>query len=250
MIDLSVVIPSYNNLRLLKNSLNSVLSQRNIVIEIIIVDDSTTDEIEYYIRTLKDDRILYYKNTPIKGAIKNWNFGLELANGNYITILHHDEYYADPINQLSSIFSHNKNYDILISKIHISSLDNSVYVSLLYNFMKNFVINHIPSFLFFYNFIGPVSCVVFKNDKKYFFNINMKWLVDVEWYYRLLSNNKNKYFNQFKIYSILAHDNKITNNINVEIEYDKDLLVLQEKYKSLSAVIFFTKLKRLIYFIN
>ena len=246
MIELSVIIPSFNNLTLFEKSLNSVIRQKNIILEIIIVDDSHTDKIEEYIRTLNDNRILYYKNRPSKGAVKNWNFGLELANGNYITILHHDEYYGDPINQLSKLFKNSKNYDILISKINVIRPDSTIYQLPIYDSIRFFVLNYIPSFLFFYNFIGPVSCVIFKNDKMIFFNIDMKWLVDVEWYYRLFSNKKIKYFNQSKIYSILAHDEKITNNINPEKEYDKDFLILHEKYNSLSAVIFFTKIKRLI----
>ena len=61
----SVIIPSYNGLPYLKDAVKSVLEQTYKNFEVIIVDDSSTDNTHGYISSLikKDQRIKYFK-TP------------------------------------------------------------------------------------------------------------------------------------------------------------------------------------------
>jgi len=252
MIDLSIIIPTYNNLQLLKNSLKSVVKQQNISFEIIIVDDSTNSEIFDFLKT-QSTHIKYYKNSPKKGAVRNWNYGLSLAEGTYITVLHHDEFYKNILNQLSIIINGNPTEDVLISKVVVIRPDKSIYSLGNDSWFKNLILNLSPSYLFFQNFIGPVSCVIFKKKHRLFFNENLKWFVDVEWYYRLFRKKKIKYLDEHKVMSYLNHEGKITNNLSIKDEIKKDLKVLLKEYnKKLDILIFlyahilFKKIKSIV----
>lgn len=242
MIDISIIIPTYNNLDLFKKSLRSVINQQNVKTEVIIVDDSTNSEINDYLKKINSDKIQYYRNIPSKGAVRNWNYGLTLAKGMYVTVLHHDEYYEDSAYQLSNLLENKEEAEVMISKVKVIRSDNSWYSLSMNKYIKNFILNNFPSVLFFYNFIGPVSCVIYKNSNVFFFNKNLKWSVDVDWYYRLFKNRRIKYFDDYNIISILNHEGKITSNIDVQTEINNDYKYLVKDYIKFPMILLLIKL--------
>ena len=87
----SIVIPAYNQLSLLQRALNSVLCQKEADYEVIISDDSSDDKIERFIQQLNNLDIHYYRHQRGVGAADNWNYGLQMATGQYMILMHHDE---------------------------------------------------------------------------------------------------------------------------------------------------------------
>ena len=87
----SVVIPSYNDSSYVKEAIHSVLSQTYENIEIIVVDDGSTDDTKEVLKEYKD-RIKYHyqKNKGLSGAR---NTGMKLAKGKYISLLDADDLY-------------------------------------------------------------------------------------------------------------------------------------------------------------
>jgi glycosyltransferase involved in cell wall biosynthesis len=63
--------------------------------EIIIVDDCSTDNSEEVVRSFKDPRIQFSKNQKNLGMVPNTNKAVKLARGEFVGILHPDDYY-DP----------------------------------------------------------------------------------------------------------------------------------------------------------
>lgn len=101
---ISVIIPVYNVEKYLHECIDSVINQTYKNLEIILVDDGSTDSsgeiCDEYIE--KDDRItvIHKKN---EGPSKTRNTGLENANGKYIYFLDSDDYIAeDAIESLTS----------------------------------------------------------------------------------------------------------------------------------------------------
>lgn len=89
----SVIIPVYNGEKYLGETIESVLNQTYHNIEIIIVDDCSTDNsrkiVEAYLKKYKN--ITYYLQPQNAGAAVARNKGLELAKGRYIAFLDSDD---------------------------------------------------------------------------------------------------------------------------------------------------------------
>ena len=94
MIKVSVIIPIYNAERYLSECLDSVLSQTLRDIEIICIDDGSTDSSPIIVQTRKmtDSRIISVRQEN-SGSGKARNLGLTLASGEYVAFMDADDYY-------------------------------------------------------------------------------------------------------------------------------------------------------------
>lgn len=93
----SICIPTYNAGKTVVSTIQSILNQTYQNLEIIIVDNTSTDDTLALLRKYKDPRIKIYKNSKNIGAEKNWSRCIELANGEYIAIFHADDLYKQDI---------------------------------------------------------------------------------------------------------------------------------------------------------
>jgi glycosyltransferase involved in cell wall biosynthesis len=90
----SICIPVYNGEDHLQKCLDSAISQSFLNIEIIIVNDSSTDNSQSIINryALKDKRIKVFINPTNLGLTGNWNKCIELSSGEWIKFLFQDDY--------------------------------------------------------------------------------------------------------------------------------------------------------------
>ncbi|OCY73479.1 hypothetical protein BFR88_08355 [Acinetobacter pittii] len=88
---ISVVIPTYNRAHLIKESLQSVLDQTVLPLEIIVVDDFSTDNTEEVVKYLNSPLIKYFKNQRTKGANGARNTGIMLSCGEFIAFHDSDD---------------------------------------------------------------------------------------------------------------------------------------------------------------
>jgi glycosyltransferase involved in cell wall biosynthesis len=86
----SVIIPTYNRAKFIGNTVASVQSQEFQDFEIIIVDDGSTDNTEYVIASIKDERLRYFKIPNSERAVAR-NTGAANARGEYVTFLDSDD---------------------------------------------------------------------------------------------------------------------------------------------------------------
>jgi len=82
---ISVILPVYNAGNFLKETIASILGQTEKNIELIIINDGSTDNSEEIILGFDDERIRYVKHDENKGVASAFNEGLKLANGDFIT---------------------------------------------------------------------------------------------------------------------------------------------------------------------
>ncbi|KOY50664.1 Glycosyl transferase family [Polaribacter dokdonensis DSW-5] len=87
----SVIIPSYNRGSTIKLAIQSVLDQTYKNIEVIVIDDGSTDNTEEIILELNSDKVSYYKNAKNIGACGSRNRGINLAKGDYIAFQDSDD---------------------------------------------------------------------------------------------------------------------------------------------------------------
>lgn len=87
----SVCIPVYNSESTIKATLDSVLEQSYSNIEIIVVDNCSTDNTWQIINSFADSRMKKFKNDNNIGMVRNWNKCLEYASGVYVHFLCGDD---------------------------------------------------------------------------------------------------------------------------------------------------------------
>ena len=88
----SVIMPTYNRGYIIKRAIDSILSQTYENLELIIVDDFSTDNTENIINSYNDSRIIYIKLEKNMGANYARNVGFQNSNGKYITFQDSDDY--------------------------------------------------------------------------------------------------------------------------------------------------------------
>ena len=86
----SVIIPTYNRAHLIKRSAMSVLNQTYSNLELIIVDDGSTDNTEEVVKSIDDNRVIYIKQ-PNQGACAARNNGIDHAKGEFIAFQDSDD---------------------------------------------------------------------------------------------------------------------------------------------------------------
>lgn len=107
MSKVSVIVPVYNGAETISKTLKSVLAQTHKDIEIIVVNDGSTDETLSAISAFEEDgvRIFSQKNS---GAPAARNYGLAQAQGDYIAFIDADDLWSkDKIESQVAIFEHN-----------------------------------------------------------------------------------------------------------------------------------------------
>ena len=82
-IEVSMVIPVYNGMPYLKDTIDSILDQTYKNFELIIIDDGSLDTSEKYIKSLSDKRIVFMKHQNM-GLCNSLNKAFFIANGKYI----------------------------------------------------------------------------------------------------------------------------------------------------------------------
>ena len=88
----SIIMPSYNTGRFIKESIESVLAQTYSNWELIIVDDCSPDNTDDIVAPyLTDDRICYIKNEKNSGAAVSRNRALREAKGKWVAFLDSDD---------------------------------------------------------------------------------------------------------------------------------------------------------------
>lgn len=91
----SIIMPSYNTAKYIKESIQSVLNQTYTNWELIIVDDCSSDDTDAAVSTfLSDERIIYLKNEKNSGAAVSRNYALRKARGRWIAFLDSDDLWA------------------------------------------------------------------------------------------------------------------------------------------------------------
>jgi glycosyltransferase involved in cell wall biosynthesis len=116
----SILIPAYNQTKYLKDALESAINQTYPNIEIIIGDDSTTNEVNEFVQSYLNQysNITYYKNvrTGMDYGVSNVEGLFERSNGEYINYLFHDDiFHVTKIEKMMQCFLQQDNVSLVTS---------------------------------------------------------------------------------------------------------------------------------------
>lgn len=90
-VKVSIVLPAYNAEKYLSKAISSILNQTFKNIELIVINDGSSDRTEEIIHSFKDNRLVYVKNQINLGLIQTLNNGFSLATGDYIARMDADD---------------------------------------------------------------------------------------------------------------------------------------------------------------
>lgn len=207
---ISIVVPNYNHAKFLRLRLNSVFSQTYQNLEVILLDDFSSDESRDILLEYKNDPrvshcIINQKNSG--STFKQWNKGIALAKGEFIWIAESDD--SCEINFLEQLLMpHFIHSDLALSycQSHRMNAEGEVKGSWITHtsefdenlFKDDFVYSgndFIEKFLIHKNVIPNVSAVLFRKSElnrilPLFFEPYMKYNADWYYYIQLVCNSK------------------------------------------------------------
>lgn len=178
---ISICIPTYNKPKELGRLLESIACQTYSDIEVIISDDTPDAQIlQKVIADYPQLRIQYYHHSKSLGSPANWNFAYDKAKGEYVKLMHDDDWFAES-NVLAQLvtamqenpfaFCQSKDVDAKGEVVYINKPDpQNVYENI-----QN------PVSLLLGNWIGAPSCVLHKRSSLRY-DENLRWFVDVDFY--------------------------------------------------------------------
>lgn len=222
----SVVIPTYNRSSTIIRCIESVIQQSYKNIEIIVVDDASTDNTESVIQKyITLNNFNYIKLASNVGGAEARNIGINKSNGDYIAFQDSDdEWMLDKLEKQMLYFNQN-DVDIVFSKIkRISNLGESIFPKL------NVIESLNMATLLQVNYIGTPSAVIKKQKliEVSGFDKTLPRLQDWDLFIRL-SKNASFYMIPEVLCNAYLQDNSITNNPQALV---KTLTIFANKYKN------------------
>jgi glycosyltransferase involved in cell wall biosynthesis len=89
--EVSVVLPTRNRRGLLETTLATALAQENVELEVIVIDDASTDGTADYLQSVEDPRVRVLRNVGRTGVALARNRGIDAARGEWIAFLDDDD---------------------------------------------------------------------------------------------------------------------------------------------------------------
>lgn len=231
MVKVSICIPAYNNAASVRRLLESVEKQTFQDYEVIITDDSAGDEVKKLAE--EKEYVKYYKNEAPLGAAANWNRAVGRSGGEYVKIMHHDDWFTDEKSlgafvdmleqhpEAALAFSGSRqeeaerNYDRFISDEDAALIEADY---------RN---------LFLGNTIGAPSAAIVRRKalqgeprEDIVYDEKLTWLVDMEYYMHILKRNPRFVYTKKPLVSIGIDEKQLTETCRD----DKDLNVFEYGY--------------------
>jgi glycosyltransferase involved in cell wall biosynthesis len=197
----SICIPTYNSVNTIRETLDSVVNQTYKNLEIIVVDNASTDSTVDEVQRFSDSRLTLHINEINLGGEGNFNRCIELAQGDLIAIYHADDIYnVDMVSKQVEMFRQNPEVGAVFTlaeriddtgkAVGYDTLPESLgkTKSNTYNFKEIF-----SSVITAYNFMICPSCMarrdVYKDEIREWDNSKYRSSADLDVWLRILSKH-------------------------------------------------------------
>ncbi len=87
----SVILPTHNRAHLVGRAIRSAIGQSFEDLEVLVVDDGSSDDTEAVVRAIPDTRIRYLRREEQAGCSAARNFGMDAARGDHVAFLDSDD---------------------------------------------------------------------------------------------------------------------------------------------------------------
>jgi glycosyltransferase involved in cell wall biosynthesis len=227
----SIIVCTYNRPKLLKNALQSIITQTYKNLEIIIIDDGSTTNTKKIVTQLKDKRIKYYykKNT---GLFDSLNYGLKKVTGPYLCFCDDDdEFLPNKIEQQINFLKSHSNAVGCFSDFIIKQNKKNNIISLK-NKKNNFIFHYISESFLPNNSIMLVT----KAIKKIKFNITFSIGSDYDFLLQIAQKGEILYCPGEPVAIYTRHTNNMTNIQTIDFSVLISTIHYKKNKKSFSNV--------------
>ncbi|HEY2347593.1 MAG TPA: glycosyltransferase family A protein [Puia sp.] len=192
---ISICIPAYKRISFLKRLLDSIEIQTYRDFEVVVTDDSTENEVaDLCLSHSLSPVIRYFKNKTSLGTPENWNESIRRASGEWIKLMHDDDWFltSHALKEFETAVRLNPGRNFFFCEYTNVFLDkgrnmSSEVVRLSSQWQKK--LEQDTKTLLSSNRIGPPSVTLHKNIPGVFYDSDLKWLVDIDFYIRFLQNS-------------------------------------------------------------
>jgi len=216
----AICVPYYEKFDFLVRLIESIKMQTFRKYIVVITDDSGDNRVKEYIGLL-GEHYFYIRNDKRKGSTANCNYAIELGrryNPRYVKVMHQDDYftYDDSLERMVEQLENDKEAVFVASGcVYIRNkekiAEHHMNMEQLEKLRQDFY--HIIE----ENIIGPPSLLLVRNNGIYM-DENLKWIVDEEWYFKLLEyKNKFAYLDESLI-SIGLDEGRVTDSCIQNLE--------------------------------
>lgn len=222
----SICIPAYNNGESVQRLLDSIVQQSYCDYEVILTDDSPGNEVADVVKEY-ENRIpfRYYRNEMQLGPTKNCNQAISFAKGEYIKVMHHDDWFENENSLEIFVDMMQKHPDVSLAFSGTEQVGRDTRYSRCIHPRDVQRLKSDWRNLFLGNWIGAPSATIFKNEG-WLFDENLKWCVDYELYMRILEQNPQFEYTELPIICIGESETQVTQSCM----RDEDLRYNEHKY--------------------
>ena len=150
----SIILPTYNGSKYIAQAIKSFLNQKYSNIELVIVDDGSTDGVDAIINRHRDKRIIYVKHEKNMGLSAALNTGFALSSGDFLTWQSDDNFFHEKaIEKMVAFLQKHKDIFFVYSNFYLIDEEGRI--------LKSFKVGS-PKTLDIGNRIG--SCFLYRRE--------------------------------------------------------------------------------------
>jgi glycosyltransferase involved in cell wall biosynthesis len=249
---ISICIPAYKHIDYLERLLNSISSQTFKDFEVVITDDSPDDCVEILLKKFPSAfKIFYYKNKVSLGTPENWNEAIRKANGEWIKLMHNDDWFAsnDALQIFYDAIQENPSSGFFFSAFQNVEVDSGNKQIVRMSFADKILFKTNPYHLLKKVYIGNPSCTIVRKDLNIWYDKRYKFIVDFDYYIRVIQQTKMPVYIDKILVNIGFHSEQVTTytKYNPAVQIPENITFLNEQKKDiLKNIIVFDYYWRLI----
>lgn len=226
---ISICIPAYKRENYLKRLLDSIAVQTFRSFEVVITDDSKDDSVSRLIENYQSlFPLVYQKNNEQLGTPENWNESIRMAKGEWIKLMHDDDWFAGPesLSRFAASIQPEKRF-IFSAYENVYEGTEKTEVVRASAFSRQLLASN-PVALWSNNLIGPPSVTLYRKTELEY-DKRMKWRVDIDFYIHYLQTNSFAYINESLIKVGISQEQVTQSCFLVpEVEIPENFLLLQK----------------------
>lgn len=245
----SVCIPAYNCELHIQKTIRSVLNQSEKRLELVIIDDCSTDDTVIKIKEIDDPRIRLIQNDRNIGFLNNWNKALDEARYTYVKLLSQDDLLdSGCLEQQIKALEHSKEKLAFVScaRAIINDQDRIIFLRSMgsvengYLAPKDAIKRIVRSGA---NPVGEPAAVLMRVDiakKVGHFSQELIYTMDLDYWIRALEHGGLHYINKPLVsYRVHRHSQSVVMAKNQFFEYKKQLEKIMKTHPGLNGLDFY-----------